>query len=69
MTNGDAVIVTGVGQHQMWAAQTSPTNTRALSSPQAAPAAMGYEVPGAMGVQVGGARKAVWSVAGDGGFR
>ena len=30
---------------------------------------MGYEVPGAMGVQVGAPDKAVWSVAGDGGFQ
>ena len=68
-TNGSAVIVTGVGQHQMWAAQhytfTEPCSL--VSSGGAG--SMGYEVPGAMGAQVGRPDKVVWSVAGDGGFQ
>ena len=68
-TEGNAIIVTGVGQHQMWAAQhytfTEPCSL--VSSGGAG--SMGYEVPGAMGAQVGRPDKIVWSVAGDGGFQ
>ncbi len=68
-TNGQAVIVTGVGQHQMWAAQhytfTEPCSL--LSAGGSGP--MGYEVPGAMGAKVGRPDKVVWSIAGDGGFQ
>ena len=68
-TNGEAIIVTGVGQHQMWAAQHYSFNEpRSLVSSGGA-GAMGYEVPGAMGAQVGRPDKVVWSVAGDGGFQ
>ena len=68
-TNGQAIVVTGVGQHQMWAAQHYSYNEpRSLVSSGGA-GAMGYEVPGAMGAQVGRPDKVVWSVAGDGGFQ
>ena len=68
-TKGEAVVVTGVGQHQMWAAQHYSFNEpRSLVSSGGA-GAMGYEVPGAMGAQVGRPDKVVWSVAGDGGFQ
>ena len=68
-TSGKAIIVTGVGQHQMWAAQhytyTEPCSL--ISSGGAG--SMGYEVPGALGAQVGRPDKVVWSIAGDGGFQ
>ncbi len=68
-TQGKAIIVTGVGQHQMWAAQhytfTEP-NTFITSGGLGT---MGFEVPAAMGAQVGRPDKVVWSVAGDGGFQ
>ena len=68
-TKGDAIIVTGVGQHQMWAAQHyTYKNPRSLISSGGA-GSMGYEVPGAMGAQVGAPGKVVWSIAGDGGFQ
>ncbi|MCE2456780.1 MAG: biosynthetic-type acetolactate synthase large subunit [Dehalococcoidia bacterium] len=68
-TNGEAIVVTGVGQHQMWAAQHYSYNEpRSLVSSGGA-GSMGYEVPGAMGAQVGRPDKVVWSVAGDGGFQ
>ena len=68
-TGGDAIIVTGVGQHQMWAAQHyTYKNPRSLISSGGA-GSMGYEVPGAMGAQVGAPDRVVWSVAGDGGFQ
>ena len=68
-TDGKAIVVTGVGQHQMWAAQHYTfTEPRSLVT-SGGSGAMGYEVPGAMGAQVGEPDKVVWSVAGDGGFQ
>ena len=68
-TEGEAIIVTGVGQHQMWAAQHYEfTEPRSLVT-SGGSGAMGYEVPGAMGAQVGRPDRVVWSVAGDGGFQ
>ena len=68
-TDGKAIVVTGVGQHQMWAAQHYTfTEPRSLVT-SGGSGAMGYEVPGAMGAQLGEPDKVVWSVAGDGGFQ
>ena len=68
-TKGNAFIVTGVGQHQMWAAQHYKfTEPRTLVT-SGGSGAMGYEVPGAMGAQVGRPDRVVWSIAGDGGFQ
>lgn len=68
-TSGDAIIVTGVGQHQMWAAQYYPFGEPCSLVSSCGSGSMGYEVPGAMGAQVGRPDKVVWSVAGDGGFQ
>ena len=68
-TKGNAVVVTGVGQHQMWAAQYYPFNEPCSLVSSCGSGSMGYEVPGAMGAQVGRPDKVVWSVAGDGGFQ
>ena len=68
-TRGEAVIVTGVGQHQMWAAQHYTFNEPCSLVSSGGAGAMGYEVPGAMGAQVGRPDKVVWSIAGDGGFQ
>ena len=69
ITQGKAIIVTGVGQHQMWAAQhylfTQP-NTFITSGGLGS---MGFEVPAAMGAQVARPDAMVWSIAGDGGFQ
>ena len=65
----ESVVVTGVGQHQMWAAQFlffNQTNTFVSSGGQGA---MGFELPAAMGVQAGKPGTPVWSIAGDGGFQ
>ena len=68
-TNGDSIIVTGVGQHQMWAAQHYMFKEPRSFVTSGGSGAMGYEVPGAMGAQVGRPDKVVWSIAGDGGFQ
>ncbi len=68
-TNGDAIVVTGVGQHQMWAAQHYAFNEPRSLVSSGGSGSMGFEVPGAMGAQVGRPDKVVWSVAGDGGFQ
>ena len=68
-TDGSAIIVTGVGQHQMWAAQHYTFTEPCSLVSSGGSGSMGYEVPGAMGAQVGRPDKVVWSVAGDGGFQ
>ena len=68
-TEGKAFIVTGVGQHQMWAAQHYKFTEPRSFVTSGGSGSMGYEVPGAMGAQVGRPDKVVWSIAGDGGFQ
>ena len=68
-TKGEAIIVTGVGQHQMWAAQYLFFTTPNSFITSGGAGSMGFEVPAAMGAQVGCPDRVVWSVAGDGGFQ
>ena len=68
-TNGNAIVVTGVGQHQMWAAQHYSFNDPNSFITSGGLGSMGYEVPAAMGAQLGSPDKVVWSVCGDGGFQ
>jgi len=68
-TNGNATIITGVGQHQMWAAQHFTFTKPNSLITSGGLGAMGFEVPAAMGAQVGRPNDVVWSVAGDGGFQ
>ena len=69
VTNGDAIIVTGVGQHQMWAAQHCSFKEPNTLLTSGGSGAMGYEVPAALGAKAGRPDKTVWSIAGDGGFQ
>ncbi|MCD6599742.1 MAG: biosynthetic-type acetolactate synthase large subunit [Dehalococcoidia bacterium] len=68
-TQGNTIIVTGVGQHQMWAAQhfvyTKPNSF--ISS--GGLGTMGFELPAAIGAKVAHPEEMVWSIAGDGGFQ
>jgi len=68
-TSGEAIVVTGVGQHQMWAAQYYNFKAPRTLVSSGGTGAMGFEVPAAMGAQVGRPDKVVWSVCGDGGFQ
>ncbi len=68
-TEGDAIVVSGVGQNQMWAAQffeyTRPNTW--ISAGGLGP--MGFELPAAMGAKVACPDDTVWCIAGDGGFQ
>ena len=69
LTGGEAVIVPGVGQHQMWAAQYCrfPAPRRLLTS--GGLGAMGFGLPAAMGAKVACPERTVVDVDGDGSFQ
>ncbi len=69
VTKGDAVIVTDVGQHQMWAAQYYKfKNPRTLLT-SGGLGTMGYGLGAAIGAKFGAPDKTVINIAGDGCFR
>ena len=68
-TDGNAIVVTGVGQHQMWAAQHYAHTESNSFITSGGLGSMGFEVPAAMGAQVGQPDRVVWSICGDGGFQ
>lgn len=65
----DATYVTGVGQHQMWAAHLLPHERPARWLNSGGAGTMGYCVPAAMGAQVGRPGEVVWGIDGDGCFQ
>jgi len=68
-TQGNAIIVTGVGQNQMWAAQYFFYNKPNCLVSSGGLGTMGFELPGAIGAKVGRPDETVWCIAGDGGFQ
>ena len=69
MTNGEAIIVPGVGQHQMWAAQYyNYTYPRQLLT-SGGLGAMGFGLQAAMGAKVARPDKLVINIDGDGSFQ
>jgi acetolactate synthase-1/2/3 large subunit len=69
VTGGDAIIVTGVGQHQMWSAQHFQYDKPNTLVSAGGLGPMGFELPAAMGAKVGSPDDTVWCIAGDGGFQ
>ena len=65
----EAIYVTGVGQHQMWAAQFIEFEEPSHFISSCGLGTMGYCIPAAMGAQVGAPDKVVWAVDGDGSFQ
>ena len=65
----EAIVVTGVGQHQMWAAQHMKFTRPNQLITSGGLGTMGFEVPAALGAQVACPDETVWSICGDGGFQ
>ena len=69
VTHGDAIIVTDVGQHQMWEAQYFLHNRPRQLLTSGGLGTMGYALPAAIGAHFGLPDEEVWAVVGDGGFQ
>jgi acetolactate synthase-1/2/3 large subunit len=68
-TKGQAIVVTDVGQHQMWAAQFYLTTEPRMWVTSGGLGAMGFGFPAAIGAQVGRPDALVCAIVGDGGFQ
>ncbi len=69
ITNGDAIVTTDVGQHQMWAAQFYPFKTHSQWVTSGGLGTMGFGIPSAIGAQLASPDKTVVCFVGDGGFQ
>jgi acetolactate synthase-1/2/3 large subunit len=69
VTKGEAIIVTGVGQNQMWAAQHYWYDKPNSFISSGGLGTMGFELPAAFGAKIGRPDDTVWCIAGDGGFQ
>ena len=68
-TNGNAVIVTDVGQHQMMAAQFYQYNQTKSNVTSGGLGTMGFALPAAIGAKMANPGKQVIAIIGDGGFQ
>jgi acetolactate synthase-1/2/3 large subunit len=65
----DTVVVTGVGQHQMWASQYWRFAEPRTWVTSGGAGTMGFAVPAALGAKVGRPDRTVWAIDGDGCFQ
>jgi acetolactate synthase-1/2/3 large subunit len=68
-TNGEAIVVTDVGQHQMWEAQYYHHNQPRSLITSGGLGTMGFALPAAIGAKFARRDSEVWVVVGDGGFQ
>ena len=69
LTHGDAIIVPGVGQHQMWSAQFYKYKNPRQFLTSGGLGSMGFGLPAAMGAKVACPEKTVINIDGDGSFQ
>jgi acetolactate synthase I/II/III large subunit len=69
LTEGNAVVVTDVGQHQMWEAQYYKHDSPRSLITSGGLGTMGFALPAAIGAKMACPEKEVWVVVGDGGFQ
>ncbi len=69
ITGGNAVVVTDVGQHQMWEAQYFHHESPRSLITSGGLGTMGFALPAAIGAKTACPEKEVWVIAGDGGFQ
>jgi acetolactate synthase-1/2/3 large subunit len=69
ITDGRAIVVTDVGQHQMWEAQYYKHDSPRTLITSGGLGTMGFALPAAIGAKIGRPDAEVWVVAGDGGFQ
>jgi acetolactate synthase-1/2/3 large subunit len=68
-TDGNALVVTDVGQHQMWEAQYYHHETPRSLITSGGLGTMGFALPAAIGAKIARPESEVWAVVGDGGFQ
>jgi acetolactate synthase-1/2/3 large subunit len=69
LTNGDAIIVTDVGQHQMVACRYAKFNESKSNITSGGLGTMGFALPAAIGAKFGAPHREVVAIIGDGGFQ
>ncbi|HWV23755.1 MAG TPA: biosynthetic-type acetolactate synthase large subunit [Thermomicrobiales bacterium] len=69
VTDGETILTTDVGQHQMWAAQRFGIRHGKRWVTSGGLGTMGFGLPSAIGAKMGQPDMEVWTVVGDGGFQ